>query len=84
MQSEQDAGGSIIKHWKPSEIEEVLIPIVDLDLQIQIEQKIKSSFKLKAESKKLLDLAKQAVEMAIEQSEVVALEYIDTQTKGLI
>ena len=44
MQSERDAGGSIIKHWKPSEIEEVLIPIIDLDLQIQIEQKIKSNF----------------------------------------
>jgi len=77
MQSERDAGGSIIKHWKPSEIEEVLIPIIDLDLQIQIEQKIKASFKLKAESKKLFDLAKQAVETAIEQDETTAINLIE-------
>jgi hypothetical protein len=60
------------------------IPLVNDDIQQTIAEKIKVSFKLKAESKKLLDLAKQAVEMAIEQNEVVALEYIDTQTKGLI
>jgi type I restriction enzyme S subunit len=29
MQSERDAGGSIIQHWKPSEIEKVVIPIFD-------------------------------------------------------
>lgn len=81
MQSERDAGGSIIKHWKPSEIEEVLIPIIDLDLQIQIEQKIKASFKLKTESKKLLDLAKQAVETAIEQDEATAIKLIEAYEK---
>lgn len=81
MQSERDAGGSIIKHWKPSKIEEVLIPIIDLDLQIQIEQKIKASFKLKTESKKLLDLAKQAVETAIEQDEATAIKLIEAYEK---
>jgi len=36
-----------------------------------------------SESKQLLDLAKQAVEIAIEQNEAVALEYINSQTKEL-
>ncbi|RXJ96526.1 DNA methylase [Malaciobacter molluscorum] len=76
MQSQRDAGGSIIKHWKPSEIAEVLIPIVDRDIQIQIEEKIKESFKLKEESKQLLEVAKRAVEIAIEEDELIAMEFI--------
>jgi len=76
MQSQRDAGGSIIKHWKPSEIKEVLIPIIDIDKQKEIEEKIIESFKLKNESQKFLDKAKEAVEIAIEQDENIAMEYI--------
>jgi len=77
MQSQRDAGGSIIKHWKPSEIEKILIPIINIDIQIQIEKKLKESFKLKEESKQLLYVAKKAVEMAIELDEDIAMEYIE-------
>lgn len=76
MQSQRDAGGSIIKHWKPSEIEEVLIPIIDNKIQIQIEKKIKESFKLKEESEQLLKVAKSAVEIAIEDGEDIAMKFI--------
>jgi len=76
MQSQRDAGGSIIKHWKPSEIGKVLIPIIDKKIQTQIEEKIKESFKLKEESKQLLELAKRAVEIAIEEGEEVAINLI--------
>jgi len=55
----------------------LIIPIIKESAQTQIEQKIKASFKLKAESKQLLDLAKHAVEMAIEQSEEQAIKLID-------
>ena len=77
LQADRDAGGSIIKHWKPSEIQEVLIPIIDISIQIEIEEKIKKSFELKEESKKLLDLAKQVVEVAIEKNEDEAIKIID-------
>ena len=33
LQAERDAGGSIIQHWKPSEIGDVLIPIFDIQMQ---------------------------------------------------
>ena len=79
MQSQRDAGGSIIKHWKPSEIKKILIPIIDNSIQTQIEEKIKSSFNLKEKSKQLLDIAKKAVEIAIEQDEDIAMEYINDQ-----
>jgi restriction endonuclease S subunit len=79
MQSQRDAGGSIIKHWKPSEIKEVLIPIIDYTLQTQIESKIKESFRLKEESKRLLELAKRSVEVAIEEGEEIALKFIEKE-----
>ena len=62
MQAERDAGGSIIQHWKPSEIEQVIIPKLSGELQTQIAEKVQESFALKAESKRLLDLAKTAIE----------------------
>jgi len=77
MQSQRDAGGSIIKHWKPSEIGEVLIPIIDNTIQTQIEEKIKESFTLKEESKQLLEVAKRAVEIAIEDGEDMAVEFVE-------
>ena len=79
LQADRDAGGSIIKHWKPSEIQEILIPIIDISVQKQIEEKIKKSFLLKEESKQLLDLAKKAVEIAIEKDENEAMEFINAQ-----
>lgn len=66
LQAERDAGGSIIQHWKPSEIENVVIPILPMQIQQEIANKIRSSFKLRKESKYLLDEAKRMVEMAIE------------------
>lgn len=74
MQAERDAGGSIIQHWKPSEIEQILIPIIAKPLQQQIEDKIQNSFNLKQQSEQLLELAKHAVEVAIEQDEQTAIK----------
>jgi restriction endonuclease S subunit len=69
LQAERDAGGSIIQHWKPSEINEVLLPLIDDKIQKTIAEKINKSFKLRTESKNLLEQAKKAVEDAIEKGE---------------
>lgn len=61
LQAERDAGGSIIKHWKPSEIEDVLIPIVDKTIQKDISSKVIYSFELREKSKQLFEYTKQAV-----------------------
>ena len=76
MQSDRDAGGSIIKHWKPSEISNVLIPKIDFEIQTKIENLIKTSFQLKEKSKQLLEIAKKSVEIAIEKDENSAMEFI--------
>lgn len=81
MQAERDAGGSIIVHWRVSEIKNTVIPLVDLNTQSQISSLIQESFALKAESERLLNVAKQAVEMAIEQDEESATKWIQEQLK---
>ena len=68
LQAERDAGGSIIAHWKISEIEKVLIPLFDFKLQEQIALKIQKSFTLRAKAKDLLQNAKIKLENAIEMA----------------
>ena len=77
MQAERDAGGSILQHWKPSEIEQVEIPIIDKQTQEKIALLVSESFMLKKQSEQLLETAKRAVEIAIEEGEEVAMRYID-------
>lgn len=76
MQAERDAGGSIILHWRKEEIEQVVVPIIDYKKQEQIAELVEESFKLKVESERLLEVAKKAVEMAIEENEIKALKFI--------
>ena len=76
LQAERDSNGAIIQHWKPSEIENVIIPILDMDTQKEIAAKVQEAFTLRKQSKQLLEYAKQTVEMAIEQGEDVALAWL--------
>jgi len=76
MQAERDAGGSIILHWRKEEIEQVVVPIIDFKKQEQIAELVEESFKLKTESERLLEVAKKAVEIAIETDEKTAIKFI--------
>ena len=67
LQAERDSGGSIIAHWRISEIEQILIPILDISIQEKIENLIKQSFTLRQKASELLQTAKQSVETAIEK-----------------
>jgi restriction endonuclease S subunit len=67
MQAERDSNGAIIQHWKPSEIEQVLIPYLPMETQRVIATKVQQSFSLRSESKRLLEQAKQLVDQAIER-----------------
>ncbi len=81
LQSDRDAGGSIIKHWRVSEIENILIPLIDISKQQQISAKIVESFRLQRESERLLELAKVGVERAIEYGEDSGVEFIEGEIK---
>lgn len=66
MQAERDAGGSIIQHWKPSEIAQVVIPILPIHIQQKLSEQVSRSFILRRESRALVDKAKLMVEQTIE------------------
>lgn len=79
LQAERDCNGAIIQHWKPSDIEKVIIPVLDMDEQKEIAEKVQESFRLRKKSKELLDIAVKAVEMAIETDEDSALLWLEIQ-----
>ena len=76
LQAERDSNGAIIQHWKPSDIENVIIPILDIETQREIASKVQDSFALRRKSEQLLENAKQAVELAIGIGEEKAMEWL--------
>ncbi len=79
-QVNRDVGGSIILHWRPDQVKETVIPILSEEKQLDIQQKVTESFNLRKQSKHLLECAKKAVEMAIEQDEQTAIEWLKNET----
>lgn len=73
----KNCSGTILTGMNKDEFLNIVVPIIDISIQIQIEEKIKESFELKEKSKQLLDLAKQAVEIAIEKDEDEAILFIN-------
>ena len=60
-----------------------VIPLLSEEKQIQIQQKIIESFNLRKQSNHLLECAKRAVEIAIEQDEQTAIDYLENRTKEI-
>ena len=81
MQAERDSGGSIILHWRKEEIEKVVVPIIDYKKQEKIAELVEESFRLKIESERLLEVAKKAVEIAIENNDKKAIKFITDNNK---
>ena len=59
-----------------SDIDKIPIPILPIEIQEKIAAQIEESFKLRAESKRLLEFAKKLVEVAIEEGENEALKIL--------
>ncbi|MCT3690976.1 restriction endonuclease subunit S [Elizabethkingia anophelis] len=79
MQSilKQNCSGTILTAINKNEFLNIPIPYIENKIQKQIAQLLKESFALKTESEKLLETANRAVEIAIEENEEMALEYIN-------
>ena len=82
-QVNRDGGGSVILHWRPDQVKGTALPILSEEKQTQIQQKVIESFTLRKQSKHLLECAKQAVEMAIEQDEKTAINWLESATKEI-
>ena len=68
-QVERDAGGSIIKHWKPEQVKSMLIPILPKPTQQEIAKLVRKSHEARKKAKELLEEAKRAVETLIERQQ---------------
>ena len=76
-QVNRDVGGSVILHWRPDQVEGLLIPILPEFKQFEIQHNVAKSFQLRQESKHLLDFAKQAIDIAIEHGEETSTDWMN-------
>ena len=72
--------GTILTAINSQDFKNIIIPLIDTNIQNIIASKIQQSFALRKESKHLLDVAKQAVEMAIEEDEETAIKWLNEVT----
>ena len=79
-QVNRDVGGSVILHWRPEQVKETVIPILPEEKQTKIQQQVTESVNLRKQSQHLLKCAKRAVEMAIEQDEKTAINWLKNET----
>lgn len=76
LQTEKLCTGSAQAEIYPNDIGKFIVPILDETKQETIAAKVQDCFALKMESKRLLNVAKEAVEIAINEGEDKALSYI--------
>ncbi len=67
MQAERDAGGSIISHWKPEQVKNLVVPILPQEIQQKIAELVIKSHQARQEAQELLKEAKQKVESLIDE-----------------
>ena len=82
-QVNRDVGGSVILHWRPDQVKNTVIPILPEEMQNEIQQNVIESFNLRKQSKHLLECAKRAVEIAIEQDEQTATNWLKNETEEI-
>lgn len=80
-QVNRDVGGSVIMHWRPDQVAGTLIPILPQAKQAEIRRKVMESAALRRQSRALLERAKRAVEIAIEDGEAAAMEWLKQDSR---
>lgn len=67
MQAERDAGGSVIAHWRPEQVKNIMIPVLPKEIQQKIADLVRQSHEARIKAKELLEEAKKKVEEMIEK-----------------
>lgn len=84
LQLKKGCSGTILTAINKDEFNKLVLPKVDEAVQSQIQQKVTESFNLRKQSKHLLECAKLAVEIAIEQNEDAAIKWLQKQTTEVV
>ena len=77
IQFERIGVGGLQINLSYNDIKNLIIPLLPQSIQSQISAKIQQSFESREKSKQLLEVAKRAVEIAIEENEEAGLKYIE-------
>ena len=83
LQLKKGCSGTILTAINKDEFGRVILPIIAEEKQKQIQQKVVESFNLRKQSRQLLECAKRAVEIAVEQDEQTAIDYLERETQEL-
>ena len=83
LQLRKGCSGTILTAINKDEFSKIVLPIISPKKQTPIQQKVIESFNLRKQSKRLLGCAKRAVEMAIEQDEKTAINWLENETKEM-
>ncbi|MCY3727921.1 MAG: hypothetical protein OXF97_02840 [Nitrospira sp.] len=81
LQLKNGCSGTILTAINKDEFGKIFLPIISTKKQTQIQEKVIESFNLRKQSKYLLERAKRAVEVAIEQDEKTASGWLENETK---
>jgi len=73
--------GTILTAISKDELKTIPIPILPIEEQEKLKAQIQESFKLRQESSRLIELAKQAVEIAIEKDEAAGIAFLEGEMK---
>jgi len=76
LQSSRWKSASAQQYIYPKEIKEFIIPILPLEIQQEIASLVQQSHEARKKAKELLELAKRAVEIAIEEGEEKAINFL--------
>ena len=76
LQLKKGCSGTILTAINREEFGRIVVPFITVDKQSEIQQKVIESFSLRRQAKDLLECAKRAVEIAIEQDEQTAIDWL--------
>jgi type I restriction enzyme S subunit len=83
LQLKKGCSGTILTAIGDDEFKRIILPDLPVGIQNDIKKKITEMYKAKALSKRLLDISKRSVEMAIEKDEQTAIKWLEKQVDGV-
>lgn len=78
FQLKKGCSGTILTAINKEEFSKIAVPKIRAEKQAEIQQKVLESFDLRNQAKHLLECAKRAVEIAIEQDEQTAINWLES------
>lgn len=76
LQLKKGCSGTILTAINRDEFSRIIVPLIKTDKSSEIQQKVVESFNLRNHAKHLLECAKRAVEIAIEQDEQTGINWL--------